>query len=118
MQSACPSKAASVWVRFVASFEEDASSRSRSQQPQSAHLGRAGSSPTVLASTPGFVLVSGGSGLGCFSAESSDCPSKILQDWFPFSETEAEEILYRAIAGQMHILLHVSFNFVPLNIRI
>lgn len=113
IQSACPSKAASAWVVFVASFQEDASSGSFAQQPRSAHLGRAGTYPAVSNLSPGFILVSGSSGLYCFPVENSDCASKTFCDWFPFSETK--EILHSAIVGQMHILL---LTFLPLNIRI
>lgn len=69
------------------------------------HPGRAGSLHAVWTLSPGFW-----SWLCWFPVESSDHPSKILCDLFPFSETELEEIFHRAIAGQMQILLAEFFE--------
>lgn len=67
-QSACPSKATSAWVVFVASFKDGAASWSPSQPPQFALLGGARSHLAVLVLSPCFILVSGSGGL-CFCRE-------------------------------------------------
>lgn len=90
------------WVSFVAPSKEDASSWSLSQE---AHLDRAGSYQAVLILSPGVILAPGSSGLCCFPVKNSGRPSKIYCGWFPFSETQLEEILYGAIVRQTHILL-------------
>lgn len=91
----------------VTSFKEDSSCGSLSERPPWAILAELGASRQ----SGSWVLGSFWCWLCCFPLENSDQPSKILCDWFPFSETELEEIFHRAIAGQMQILLAEFFYF-------